>query len=145
MPPRTRTSLRQDAERFYDALQNLIRSYQFRSISGPCRHDLSVTECYCLEVIVREGPLTLSTLARGIRLDKSTLSRTISNLESKRYVAREVLDCDARSSRIRATASGRQLYRRIRGEVVRGHEEILADLNAATRTAVIGVLVKLAG
>ena len=75
--------LSRDAARLYDALSDLIRVYQFRDRDRICCHDLSVTQCYALEALVRRGPLTMNELAARLFLDKSTASRVVDALERK--------------------------------------------------------------
>src|SRR4026208_275729 len=59
----------------HEALAALVRVYQFRDRDRICCHDVSVTQCYALEALIRRGELTLNELARELYLDKSTASR----------------------------------------------------------------------
>jgi hypothetical protein len=54
----TDRTLDRDAALLYEALSDLLRVYQFRDRDRICCHDISVTQCYALESLVREGPLT---------------------------------------------------------------------------------------
>jgi len=64
----------EEAARLYAALSELVRVYQFRDRDRICCHDISVTQCYALEALVRRGPRTLNELAGDVYLDKSTAS-----------------------------------------------------------------------
>ena len=81
-------ALERDVHLFYDALSDLIRVYQFRDRDRICCYDVSVSQCYGLEALVRRGPMTLNDLAAHLYLDKSTASRVVDALERKGYVAR---------------------------------------------------------
>ena len=82
------SDLARDARAFYDALSDLVRVYQFRDRDRICCYDISVSQCYALEALVRRGGMTLNDLAAQLYLDKSTASRVVDALERKGYVAR---------------------------------------------------------
>jgi hypothetical protein len=58
----------------HEALSELVRVYQFRDRDRICCHDISVTQCYALEALLRRGPCGLNELAAELYLDKSTAS-----------------------------------------------------------------------
>ena len=76
-------SLERDAEALHEALSGLVRLYQFRDRDQICCFDVSVPQCYGLEALVQEGPLTLGELASRLYLEKSTASRVVDALERK--------------------------------------------------------------
>ncbi|MCF5392745.1 MarR family transcriptional regulator, partial [Pseudomonas syringae] len=88
MPKRKTDQLTQDAEDLYEALNQLVRVYQFRDRDRICCYDVSVTQCYAVETLVKQGALRLQVLAEEMFLDKSTASRVIDALERKGYVSR---------------------------------------------------------
>jgi MarR family 2-MHQ and catechol resistance regulon transcriptional repressor len=133
-----------DAAAFYDALQELLRVAQFRDRERICCYDISVTECYGLEVLDRRGPLMLNHLASALRLDKSTASRVAAALEEKGYVRRDEDPADRRALRLRLTPRGEALHRRIRQDIEARHAELLAGLDPAARHAATGLLRRLA-
>lgn len=123
-----RESLDPDAaEALYDALSDLVRVYQFRDRDFICCHDISVTQCYALEALVRHGALSMNELAAELFLDKSTASRVVSTLERKEYVRRATDPEDSRAVRLTTTPSGRRLVERIRKELVAEEREMLRD------------------
>jgi hypothetical protein len=73
--------------RIHEALTQLVRVYQFRDRDRICRYDVSVTQCYAVEALVKQGPLRLQALAEQMFLDKSTASRVVDTLERKGYVS----------------------------------------------------------
>ncbi len=88
MPNKRTDDLSQDAEALYEALNQLVRVYQFRDRDRICCYDVSVTQCYAVETLVKQGPLRLQALAEEMFLDKSTASRVVDTLERKGYVSR---------------------------------------------------------
>ena len=133
-----------DAAAFYNALQELLRVAQFRDRERICCYDISITECYGLEVLDRRGPLMLNQLASALRLDKSTASRVAAALEEKGYVRRDEDPADRRALRLRLTPRGEALHRRIRQDIEARHADLLAGFDPAARHAATGLLRRLA-
>jgi MarR family transcriptional regulator, 2-MHQ and catechol-resistance regulon repressor len=81
-------TLTRQARELQDALSEFVRVYQFRDRDQICCHDVSVTQCYALDALLRRGLATLNELAAELCLDKSTASRVVATLERKGYAAR---------------------------------------------------------
>jgi MarR family 2-MHQ and catechol resistance regulon transcriptional repressor len=133
-----------EAARLYAALSELVRVYQFRDRDRICCHDISVTQCYALEALVRVGPRTLNELAAELYLDKSTASRVVTTLERKGYVARQTHPRDRRSILIDLTATGRRLHTKIEKDLIDETRQLLKDFEPAVRDAAPALLSKLA-
>ena len=136
--------LERDSADLYDALSNLVRVYQFRDRDRICCYDVSVTQCYALEGLVRLGGMTLNELAAHLFLDKSTASRVVDALERKGYVARTTHPRDRRSVLLEATATGRALEGKIREEILCEEQKLLADFPHEVRQAMTQLLSRLA-
>lgn len=132
-----------DAASLYDALAALVRVYQFRDRDRICCHDVSVTQCYALEALLKLGPCSLNALAAELYLDKSTASRVVATLERKGYATRRPDPEDARATRLEATAAGRKLHERIRREMVAEQEAMIADLDPEVRHGAVVLLRRL--
>jgi len=126
-------SLEADATSLHDALTELVRVYQFRDRDRICCHDISVTQCYALEALLRRGPSGLNELADELYLDKSTASRVVTTLERKRYVTRSPHPADGRAIVLSVTPAGRRLYDRIRADLVAETSELLRDFEPEVR------------
>lgn len=140
-------ALEQDTEQLHRALTELVRVYQFRDRDRICCYDVSVTQCYALEAVVQEGPLTLNQLAARLYLDKSTASRVVDALEKKGYVQRQPNAEDRRALDLIATAAGRDLYERIDADIMTGERALLAEFPSEVRqsmTRLIGQLARAA-
>jgi MarR family transcriptional regulator, 2-MHQ and catechol-resistance regulon repressor len=133
-----------EATRLYAALADLVRVYQFRDRDRICCHDISVTQCYALETLVRLGPRTLNELATEMYLDKSTTSRVVTTLERKGYVVRQQHPRDKRSILVDLTASGRRLHTKIERDLVEETRQLLQDFEPAVREAAPALLTRLA-
>lgn len=136
-------ALASDVAAFSRALQNLLRLYQFRDRERICCYDITVTECYALEALVRSGPMTVNQLALALHLDKSTTSRVVRTLEEKSYVDRASDPQDRRALQLRSSASGAALAIRIQADLEERYARLLGNLDPQVRGAVIAVLQRL--
>lgn len=136
--------LDEDAQALHWAVSDLVRVYQFRDRNKICCHDISVTQCYALESLVKRGPMQLNALAAELFLDKSTTSRVIDALERKAYVERIPKADDRRAVALRITRAGRALNERIHRDLVEQQKALLRDLDPAMRATVAEVIQKLA-
>lgn len=137
-------TLDRDAALLYEALSDLLRIYQFRDRDRICCHDISVTQCYALESLVQEGPLTQNELASRLYLDKSTVSRVVGALEGKGLLRRVPHAEDARAVQLGVTRKGRQLYQRIAKDIQNQEKQLLADFDPDVRSAMIELIGRLA-
>jgi DNA-binding MarR family transcriptional regulator len=69
--------------------------------------DLDPSSVFVLHHVAEKAPLRLSELARCTRLDSSTISRQVKNLEDLGYLERSGDPQDRRASRLRLTDQGR--------------------------------------
>ncbi len=147
MTPLTTTAdpqLQQDAEALYEALGDLIRVYQFRDRDRICCHDLSITQCYALEVLTMRGGLTLNEMAAELYLDKSTASRVVAALERKGYVQRTEHPDDRRAILLEVTGVGRRLYEQIHGDIIEQEKGLLIDFDSGTRQSMTKLIRRIA-
>jgi MarR family 2-MHQ and catechol resistance regulon transcriptional repressor len=136
--------LARDAAELYDALEDLLRVYQFRDRDRICCFDVSVSQCYALEALVRRGGMTLNELAGFLYLDKSTASRVVDALERKGYVARSAHPEDRRSVLLESTPAGRTLEGTIRESILTEERQLLADFDPEVRQAMTRLIARLA-
>ncbi len=137
-------SVSADAAELHRVLGELKRVYQFRDRDRICCHDVSVTQCWALEALLRRGPLTLNELASELYLEKSTASRVVDALERKGYVQRTRHPEDGRAVSLEPTAEGAALYRRIERDILAEEQRLLADFEPETRQALIRLIARLA-
>lgn len=140
MSKRKNEQLTQDAEDLYEAVNQLVRVYQFRDRDRICCYDVSVTQCYAVETLVKQGALRLQVLAEEMFLDKSTASRVIDALERKGYVSRVEDDEDRRAVKIQATQAGKELYEKIRSDLVAEERAMIENLSVDARQGAVSLL-----
>lgn len=135
--------LDRDAADLHSALSELIRVYQFRERDKICCHDLSVTQCHALEVLVDSGPLSMNELAARLFLDKSTTSRVLDALERKDLAVREANPEDRRALRLLSTTAGAELLGRIRVGILGEEKRLLSEFEPAVRREMIRLIGRL--
>ena len=140
----TQAALDHDAVALHEAVADLVRVYQFRDRDRICCHDVSVTQCYALETLARQGGMTLNDLAAQLYLDKSTASRVVDALERKGYVTRVTHPQDRRAVLLEATAAGRELEGKIRSDILAEERELLAGFPSEVRQSMARLLRQLA-
>ena len=114
-------SLDPDTEQLADALHQLAKLYQFRSLDQRLYRTLTVSQSYCLRTLHFEGPQTMSSLAADLGVRLSTMTGVVDQLERKGLVERVNHPEDRRSLHVRTTARGRRLYQG-------GHEAFVSHL-----------------
>jgi len=129
---------------FYEALQRLLRVYQFRERDQACYGDVTPDECYALEALDQPDGLRVNDLAAALGLHKSNASRLARTLEAKGYAARAAERGDGRAVRLRPTARGQATHAAIRRRVEDIHATILGGFDARTRAACVRLLQELA-
>ena len=142
--PAAQADLTHDARALQAAVADLVRVYQYRDRDRICCHDISVTQCHALEMLVDHGPLRLSELTARLFLDKSTTSRVVRTLVKKGYVEQHADSTDGRATALSATRAGRNLCARIIEDLVDQQKELLADLDPGVRAGVVDVIRRLA-
>jgi DNA-binding MarR family transcriptional regulator len=136
-------TLTRQATQLQDALAEFIRVYQFRDRDRICCYDISPTQCYALDALLRRELVTLNDLAAELCLDKSTASRVVATLERKGYVARATHPRDGRALVLTATASGRRLIERVRGDLIDEKKRLLAEFPDEVRESAAELIQRL--
>jgi DNA-binding MarR family transcriptional regulator len=136
--------LEADAAALHEALTELVRVYQFRDRDRICCHDISVTQCYALDALLRRGPSGLNELAADLYLDKSTASRVVTTLERKGYVRRAAHPEDGRAIVLTVTPAGRRLCDRIRADLTAEAKHLLQDFEPGVREGAARLILRLA-
>ena len=142
--PDSHSDVARDARALQAAIAELVRVYQYRDRDRICCHDISVTQCHALEMLVAHGPLRLGELTERLFLDKSTTSRVIRTLVKKGYVEQRPDARDRRATALNATPAGRTLCGRITEDLVDQQKALLADLDSEVRAGVVDVIRRLA-
>lgn len=135
--------LMHDAERMYEAIGKLVRSYQSRDKERICCHDITLSQWSALEVIVERGPMGLNALAEQLKLDKSTASRLVDGMVRKELVGRLEDFEDRRAVRLEARKAGHRLYEKVRKELIAEEAALIGEFSPEVRASAIELVEKL--
>ena len=121
------------ADRLHSAAIHLLR----RLAPADAESGLSPARLSALSVIVYAGPLSMSALARSERVSPSTMTSTVTGLETDGLVRRRrhPASADGRSVIVTATAKGRRVLTTARARRLRRLEDDLESLPARDRAA----------
>lgn len=136
--------LTRDTAALCDSMKELIRVYQFRDRDRICHHDVSVTQCYALDMLARFGPITMNELASHLYLDKSTASRVVSTLERKGLLNRLQHPDDRRAVHLTISEAGMDKHDKIASDIQEREKKLIADFSPAVRQSMIELISRLA-
>jgi DNA-binding MarR family transcriptional regulator len=94
-------------------LRKLVRLLSYEETESGYSCGLTFTQCHCLLEIGEKESTTVAELADSLKLDKSTLSRTVKGLVTRRLVQRREPPDDRRFKILRLTTKGEAVRREI--------------------------------
>ena len=130
-----RPGLIRDAARLQESVADLVRVLQFRDRDRACCYDLSVSQCYALETLVKHGPMTVTRQGDFLYLEKSTASRLAKGLLEKDLVRRRAPKNDGRIVILQVTEAGQRLARKILNDLAEEYRELLEEFDPDVRAA----------
>jgi DNA-binding MarR family transcriptional regulator len=90
-----------------EALMRFVRDFGLHQPDRtPCGQPLPVSEAHAMVEIARAGRLRQVELTRRLRLEKSTVSRLVTNLEHRGWVYRQAAGDDGRGVLLELTEAG---------------------------------------
>ncbi|MGC5309872.1 MarR family winged helix-turn-helix transcriptional regulator [Micromonospora zamorensis] len=90
-----------------EALMRFIRNFGLHQPDRtPCGQPLPVSEAHAMVEIAGQAGIRQTELARRLRLEKSTVSRLVTNLVNRGWVHRETADNDGRGVVLLLTEAG---------------------------------------
>jgi DNA-binding MarR family transcriptional regulator len=131
------------AERFHRVFAELVRAYQFRDREGVTCYGLSVSQCYALEILEKEGPMAMNRLAALLYLDVSTMTRIVDFFVAGGLAGRVEDKKDRRIRQVKITRKGRSLLSKIHGGLIAEYQEVLRAVPVGSRDAVVDTVSRL--
>ncbi|BEL07468.1 hypothetical protein Q0Z83_056590 [Actinoplanes sichuanensis] len=109
----------------------------------PCGTPVPTSEAHAVGELDRDGPLTQSALGERLRLEKSTVSRLVSQLTGRGWVQRAERGGDGRLVWLELTPDGRRAAGELAVARAARFAELLRGIPAEQRPAVIDALTTL--
>jgi len=123
-----------------EALTNLAKLYQFRSLEERLYGGLTVSQSYCLRDLFVMGPRTMGQLADSLGVRLSTMTGIVDQLEGRGLVERIEHPEDRRSLQVRLTPSGKALYQSAHEAFLRHLAPLVGGRSAAEVRAIVDFL-----
>lgn len=114
-----------------------LRNPLHRRQKTPCGHALSVSEAHTLMELEKRGTLTQFELGETLRLEKSSVSRLVQQLEKKGWIARNENERDQRVKMLRLTDKGLKMARQLHRSRSDKFQRILSRIPKERRGQVI--------
>jgi DNA-binding MarR family transcriptional regulator len=134
-------SLRCPASEFQATMVTLIRTLGLhRPDRTPCGQPVAVAEAHALIELSSEPGLSQNGLAARLQLEKSSVSRIVTALEKRGWVARKRNPQDTRIVHVHLTDDGRDAASTLAASRQAKFERIFAAIPAAEREAVLASL-----
>jgi DNA-binding MarR family transcriptional regulator len=128
-----------------DALMRFVRGFGLHQPDRtPCGQPLPVSEAHALTEIARDGRLRQVELARRLRLEKSTVSRLVTNLVTRGWIRRHIADEDGRGVLLELTEAGASAAHRLAEARQQRLTALLERVPEGERAAVVRALRTLA-
>ena len=103
----------ENVRKFRKSLRRVEREFIGNMKSETTCCGVSISQCHAILEIEDLGEATISKISRNLRIDKSTLSRTIDNMVKLGWVERFIDPRDRRFMRVRLSAQGNKVCEHI--------------------------------
>jgi DNA-binding MarR family transcriptional regulator len=127
-----------EEERLHELLMELVRVAGLlqadHTVSG---HPVSMSQGFALHELDVDLPLSQRDLAERLRLEKSSVSRMVAEMERKGLLIRERDPGNRRQYRLRLTDHGRAVHRRMASAFHTHYEAWAAAMTGAERAALL--------
>lgn len=108
-----------------------------------CCNGISLAQCHTLLEIEKNSEISVSDLAKNLKLDKSTVSRTVDGLVNINMVNRVIPKENRRLAMINLTASGEQVCSNINYTNEAYIREVMGDFTEEEREEFLSLFSKL--
>lgn len=105
-----------------------------------CCQGISESQCFVLVEIGRKPNISVKKLAEILKLDKSSISRTVEELVQKNYVERKPSEEDRRYVVLNLTRDGKERFERIENDMNQKFKKIFDVIPVGKREQVIEAL-----
>jgi len=119
----------------------LVRAFGLhRPTETPCGEAIPVGEAHALMDLAERGPMSHGSLATSLRLEKSTVSRLVRQMDKRGWIERYGASGDGRVVLIRLSRKGRGAAARLDNARRAKFETLLAGIPKDKRSSTIAAL-----
>jgi DNA-binding MarR family transcriptional regulator len=129
-----------------DQIIALIRAFALhRPDTTPCGQPVTIAEAHALLELQRDEPLSQQELGQRLHLEKSTVSRLVSQLEGRQWIIRTRSEVDARVVKLGLSIEGQAAAAQLSALRAEKFGRVLAAIPPEQREQVIAALEILVG
>jgi DNA-binding MarR family transcriptional regulator len=118
-------------EQIQQGISRLVRQVQIPAVGALAARGTGVSlggpYYQALTRVVRDGPITISAMARDLGTDVSVVSRHVTALEKRGLVRRQQDDGDRRSFLVTATEEGKETFSVLRSGWIATIDSVISD------------------
>jgi DNA-binding MarR family transcriptional regulator len=123
------------------AMVALVRAFGLhRPNETPCGAPVPVAEAHALIDLAAAGAMNHKELAARLRLEKSTVSRLVVQLEKRKWIERTAAKGDRRVVQIRLTAAGKRAAKRLAAARHSKFDDLLAAIPKQKRRFILAAM-----
>lgn len=126
-----------DSHRLRTQIVSLVRDLSLLNKNEASVCGITLAQCHAIIEIGRAGELYLNKLAEILKLDKSTMSRTVDNLVKQDYVIREVDAENRKFIKIKLSEKGYELFKSTEENMERYYNDVLEDIPKCKRQQIL--------
>jgi DNA-binding MarR family transcriptional regulator len=124
-----------------DQIIALIRAFGLhRPDQTPCGQPVPVAEAHALMELQRDTPLSQQELGARLHLEKSTVSRLVTQLEGRGWITRTRSATDGRMLQLQLSDAGVEIAAQLSAARAAKFARVLAAVPQAQRSAVVAAL-----
>jgi DNA-binding MarR family transcriptional regulator len=124
-----------------NAMVALVRAFGLhRPNETPCGAPVPVAEAHAIMDLAAAGPMNHGQLAVRLRLEKSTVSRLVRQLEKRNWIERTSAKHDRRVVQIRLTAAGKRAAKRLAAARHSKFDDLLAAIPKQKRRFILAAM-----
>jgi DNA-binding MarR family transcriptional regulator len=124
-----------------DQMIALIRAFGLhRPDQTPCGQWVPVAEAHALMELQRDTPLSQQELGARLHLEKSTVSRLVTQLEGRGWITRTRSTMDGRMLQLQLSDAGVEIAAQLSAARAAKFARVLAAVPEAQRSAVVAAL-----
>jgi DNA-binding MarR family transcriptional regulator len=127
-----------NAKELLESVVAFVRSFGLhRPDQTPCGQPVTVAEAHALMDLAAFGPVRQGELAARLQLEKSTVSRLVRQMETRRWIQRSSDRDDGRAILVRLTRQGRETATQLAQARQEKFARILAAIPEDKRSMVV--------
>ncbi|SHI68929.1 DNA-binding transcriptional regulator, MarR family [Clostridium cavendishii DSM 21758] len=129
--------IEESAQNLRSSIVELVRSLSILDKTEASGCSISLAQCHAILEIGRAEEVNLNELAEILKLDKSTMSRTVENIVRKGYAQRIVDNKNRKYVKITLTEDGNKIFNETEKNMNEYYKDILLNIDERKRMQVL--------